>query len=132
MISPNFSQNFTKLFSKFHQVFFKVFYQNVLKISPNFHQFSSHLFQDFIKLFNLFYHELGNGYFIIERFSKKSSIFGENCEEPICGREWPFWGEGPPATKINITLFVGIHVLNIFYLTTFSKKNNISRNISEI
>ncbi len=26
------------------------------------------------------------------------------------------------ATKINITSFVGIDVLNIFYLTTFSKK----------
>ncbi len=38
---------------------------------------------------------------------------------------------GHPATKINTTFFVGIHVLNIFYLTTFLKKKKKFQNISE-
>ncbi len=36
-------------------------------------------------------------------------------------------GGGHLAIKINITFFVGIHVLNIFYLTTFSKKTIFSK-----
>ncbi len=43
--------------------------------------------------------------------------------------EWR--GGGRLATKINITFFVGIEVLNIFYLTIFSKKNNIFHNNGE-
>ncbi len=39
-----------------------------------------------------FHRELGNGYFIIEQVfrKKKNSIFRGNCENPICGRTWPF------------------------------------------
>ncbi len=36
-------------------------------------------------------------------------------------------GGGRLATKINITFLVGIDVLNIFYLTTFSEKNIFSK-----
>ncbi len=42
-----------------------------------------------------------------------------------------FEGRGASGTKINITFFVGIDVLNIFHLTKFSKKNNIFQNNSE-
>ncbi len=37
-------------------------------------------------------------------------------------------GVGRLATKINITFFVSIDVLNIFYLTTFSKKTIFFKN----
>ncbi len=36
-------------------------------------------------------------------------------------------GGGGLATKINVTFFVGIDVLNIFHLTTFSKKTIFSK-----
>ncbi len=40
-------------------------------------------------------------------------------------------GGGHMATKINITFFVGMDVLNIFFSNNFFEKNNIFRNISE-
>ncbi len=65
-------------------------------------------------------------------FSKKNSIFGENSEKPICGKDMTDLRGGEHlATKINRTFFVGIDVLNIFYLTIFSKKNDIFQNKSE-
>ncbi len=72
------------------------------------------------------------------KFFKKSSILGDNCEKPFAvgidilkeGRRL--------ATKVNATFFVGNEVLNIFYLTIVSKKkkkktkNNIFQNNGEI
>ncbi len=79
--------------------------------------------QKLILLF--FYHELGNGCFIINKFFEKSSIFGEKiAKNPFVGGHGRF---RRLATKISITFFVGIHVLNIFHLTTFSKKTIFSK-----
>ncbi len=50
----------------------------------------------------------------------------------ICRRTYRFEGRRRQAAKINTTLFVGVEVLNIFYLTVFSKKkNNIFQNKSK-
>ncbi len=46
----------------------------------------------------------------------------------ICRKTHCFEGRGHPATKINITFFVGTEVLNIFHLTIFLKKHNIFQN----
>ncbi len=47
-------------------------------------------------------------------------------KNPFVGKHDRFRGGGRLATKINITFFVGIDVLNIFYLTIFFFKKNFS------
>ncbi len=64
-------------------------------------------------------------------FSKKAVFLEKTTKNPFVGGYCRFERRGHLATKINITFFVGINVLNIFYLTTFSKKNNIFQNIRE-
>ncbi len=60
-------------------------------------------------------------------FSKKA-VFLEKIEKnPFVGGHDHFEGRGRLAIKINITFFVGINVLNIFHLTTFSKKKKNSK-----
>ncbi len=64
-------------------------------------------------------------------FSKKAIFLEKTAKNPFVGGHGSFEGRGHLGTKINITFFVGIDVLNIFYLTIFSKKNNIFQKISE-
>ncbi len=64
-------------------------------------------------------------------FRKKQYFWRKRRNTHLWEEMTHFEGRGHLATKINITFFVGIDVLNIFYLTTFSKKNNIFQNISE-
>ncbi len=80
-------------------------------------------------LYNLFYHELGNGCFIIEQVFRKKAVFLEKtAKNPFVGAHGSFEGSCPHmATKINITFFVSIDVLNIFYLISFSKKTIFSK-----
>ncbi len=57
------------------------------------------------------------------RFSKKKAVFLEKTAKNLfVGGHDRFEGRGRLATKINITIFVGIALLNIFHLTTFSEK----------
>ncbi len=55
-------------------------------------------------------------------FSKKAVFLEKIVKNPFVRAQGSFEGRGHMATKINITFFVGIDVLNIFYLTSFSKK----------
>ncbi len=65
-------------------------------------------------------------------FSKRAVFLEETAKNPFVVGNDHFQGRGHLATKINITFFVGIDGLNIFYLTIFSKKkNNIFQNKSE-
>ncbi len=60
-------------------------------------------------------------------FSKKAIFLKKTAKIPFVGGQDCFKGKGRLATKINIIFFVGIDVLNIFYLTSFSKKTIFSK-----
>ncbi len=64
-------------------------------------------------------------------FSKKAVFLEKTAKNLFVRGHGRFEGRGQLATKINITFFVGFDVLNIFYLTTFSKRKHIFQNISE-
>ncbi len=55
-------------------------------------------------------------------FSKKAVFLEKTEKNPFVEGLNRFEGRGCLATKISITFFVGIDVLNIFHFTTFSKK----------
>ncbi len=63
-------------------------------------------------------------------FSKKAVFSEKTAKNVFVGRHDRFEGRGRLATKINITSFVGIEVLNIFHLTFFSKKKTIFSKIT--
>ncbi len=52
-------------------------------------------------------------------FSKKAVFLEKTAKNPFVGGHDRFEGKGHLATKINITFFEGIEVLNIFYFTFF-------------
>ncbi len=60
-------------------------------------------------------------------FSKNAIFLEKTVENPFVGGHERFEVRGRPATNINITFSVGINVLNIFRLTTFSKKTIFSK-----
>ncbi len=55
-------------------------------------------------------------------FSGKTVFLKKTVKTPFVGVYDRFEGRGLLATKINVTFFVGIGVLNIFHLITFSKE----------
>ncbi len=55
-------------------------------------------------------------------FSKKAVFLEETAKNPFVGGQNRFEEMGHLARRISIIFFVGIDVLNIFHLTTFSKK----------
>ncbi len=56
----------------------------------------------------------------------------KNCEKPFVeGHDHFEWKGVSGVIKININFFVRNEVLNIFYVTIFSKKNNIFQNNSK-
>ncbi len=54
-------------------------------------------------------------------FSKNAVCLEKTAKTPFAGGHDRFEGRGRQATKINITFFVGIDVLNIFHKTIFFK-----------
>ncbi len=60
-------------------------------------------------------------------FSKKAVFLEETAENHFVWKHDRFEGRGRLGTKINVTFFVGIDVLNILHLTTFSKKTIFSK-----
>ncbi len=53
-------------------------------------------------------------------FSKKAVFSEKIAKNPFVGGHDHFEGRGGRlATKMNITFFVGLEVLNIFYVTVF-------------
>ncbi len=62
-------------------------------------------------------------------FSKKALFLEKTAKNCLWEDVTVLRGGGSLARKINITFFVGIDVLNIFHITTFSKKKrNIFQN----
>ncbi len=64
-------------------------------------------------------------------FSKKAVFLEKTGKNPFAKGQDHFEGRGRLTTEINVTFFVGIDVLNIFYWTILLKKNNISQNNSK-
>ncbi len=62
-------------------------------------------------------------FYYLTSFSKKKTLLSEKT---VKNHSWKdlnvLKGRGRLATKINITFFVGNEILNVFYLTIFSKK----------
>ncbi len=65
--------------------------------------------------------------FNCEKSTKKVVLSEKTLKNQFVGGHSRFEGREHLAIKINITFFVGIDVLNIFYLTTFSKKTIFSK-----
>ncbi len=61
------------------------------------------------------------------RVSKKAVFLEKTAKNPFVRGHDRFERRGRLATKINVTFFVGIDVLNIFHLTTFLKKTIFSK-----
>ncbi len=60
-------------------------------------------------------------------FSKKAVFLEKIAKNHLWEDMTVLRGVGHLATKVNITFFVGVDVLNIFHLTTFSKKTIFSK-----
>ncbi len=58
----------------------------------------------------------------LNKFFKNSNIFQKTAKNLLWEDMTNLRGKGCLLTKMNITLFVGNEVLNIFYLSVFSKK----------
>ncbi len=65
-------------------------------------------------------------------FSKKAVFSKKTAKNPFMGGHDRFEERECLATRINITTFIGIDVLNIFHSTIFLQKNNIFQNNGEI
>ncbi len=64
-------------------------------------------------------------------FSKKSNIFGENCEKPFVGGHDRFAGRRTPGDKNQCNLFCRRRRFEYFLSNNFFEKNNIFQSISE-
>ncbi len=60
-------------------------------------------------------------------FSKKAVFLLKTGKNQFAGGHDCFEGRVCLATKVNITFFVGIEILNIFHLTIFSKNPKFSK-----
>ncbi len=60
-------------------------------------------------------------------FSKKAVFLEKTAKNSFVERHDRLEGRERLVTKINITFFVDIDVLNIFHLTTFSKRTIFSK-----
>ncbi len=58
---------------------------------------------------------------------KKAVFLEKTTKNPFVGRHGRFEGRGHLATIINIIFVIGVDILNVFYLTTFSKKTIFSK-----
>ncbi len=63
-------------------------------------------------------------------FSKKAVFLEKTAKNQFVEGQDHSEGRGRLVTKINIIFFVGIDVLNIFHLITFSKKKTIFSKIT--
>ncbi len=63
--------------------------------------------------------------------SKKAVFLEKIGKTPFVGGHNHFEGRKTSGDKNQYNLFVGISILNIFYLTTFSKKSNVFQNVIE-
>ncbi len=59
---------------------------------------------------------------LFSSFSKKAAFSEKMAKPQFLGLKSLMKGTGRPSTKMNITSFMGNEILNIFYLTIFSKK----------